>query len=228
MHTPNCECCELYKPNIPPKLSAREDSEASEEDRACHTVCVRLFASKQEAGGRRSCLFPCRCRSSFRELPLTSAPGDSSPLWLSAPTPVRHFFVHYYFILLFYLPSLSSLCYTSSMSASLADPPRCACRAEGAVGAHTHTHFTHSLPPVSSFYQIPAHLLFESELIYPLIKMKKYISSHLPSSPMRCYSIHPPRVCRFISSPPQCAPFSGYFALQPPLPILPLSSAACA
>lgn len=159
MHTSNCECCELYKPNIPPKLSAREEPEASEEDRACHPACVRLFASKRKAGGRRrSCLFPCRCRSSFRELPLTSAPGVSSLLWLSAPTLVRLFFFKFVFIftILFYLPSLSSLCYTSSMSASLADPPRCACRAGRAVGAHTptlHTHFPRS--PLFFPNQIP-------------------------------------------------------------------------
>lgn len=94
MYTPNGECCELSKPNIHPKLSTRETgegTEAPEEDRACYSVTsVRLFASKQEAGGR-SCLFPCRCRSCFRELPLTSTPGVSSPLWLSAPTLVRHF-----------------------------------------------------------------------------------------------------------------------------------------
>lgn len=94
MYTPNGECCELSIPNNSPKLSTREtdeDTEASEEDRAYYSTSVTLFASKQEAGGR-SCLFPCRCRSCFRELPLTSTPGVSSPLWLSAPTPVRHHF----------------------------------------------------------------------------------------------------------------------------------------
>lgn len=78
-----------------PKLSTRETEEQTEtsgEDRAYYSTPVRLFASKREAEGR-SCLFPCRCRSCFRELPLTSTPGASSPLWLCAPTPVRSFFV---------------------------------------------------------------------------------------------------------------------------------------
>lgn len=135
MYTPNGECCELSIPNIFPKLSTREtdeDTEASEEDRAYYSNSVRLFASKLEAGGR-SCLFPCRCRSCFRELPLTSTPGVSSPLWLFAPTPVRHFF--------------SSSCYTSSMSVKLshADPPRlarcrCTCSGESCRRTHPLTH----------------------------------------------------------------------------------------
>lgn len=78
-----------------PKPSTRETEEQTEtsgEDRAYYSTPVRLFASKREAEGR-SCLFPCRCRSCFRELPLTSTPGASSPLWLCAPTPVRSFFV---------------------------------------------------------------------------------------------------------------------------------------
>lgn len=94
MYTPNGECCEVSVPNSLPELSTREadqDAETSEEDAARLRTPRTLFASKQEAGGR-SCLFPCRCRSCFRELPLTSTPGVSSPLWHCAPTPVRHFF----------------------------------------------------------------------------------------------------------------------------------------
>lgn len=94
MYTPNGECCERSIPNISPELSTTEtdeDIETSEEGRAHYCTPVRLFASKQEAGGR-SCLFPCRCRSCFRELPLTSTPGVSSPLWLCAPTLVRYLF----------------------------------------------------------------------------------------------------------------------------------------
>lgn len=141
MYTPNGECCELSIPNIFPKLSTREtdeDTEASEEDRAYYSNSVRLFASKQEAGGR-SCLFPCQCRSCFRELPLTSTPGVSSPLWLFAPTPVRHFF--------------SSSCYTSSMSAKVshADPPRlCSVPMHlqrGELSAHTPTNTRTHTPP---------------------------------------------------------------------------------
>lgn len=140
MYTSNGECCELSIPNISPKLSTKktdEDTEDSQEDRAHYSTSVRLFASKQEAGGR-SCLFPCQCRSCFRELPLTSTPGVSSPLWLSAPAPVRHFSL---------LP-----CYTSSMSArhSHADPPRLArcsdaLAAVGELSEHTPTYtLTHS------------------------------------------------------------------------------------
>ncbi len=143
VYTPNGECCELSIPNIFPKLSTREtdeDTEASEEDRSCYGTSVRLFASKQEAGGR-SCLFPCRCRSCFRELPLTSTPGVSSPPWHSAPTPVRYFF--------------SSPRYTSSMSArpGHADPPRlarcrCTCSGESLRRTHppTHAHTLLRLP----------------------------------------------------------------------------------
>lgn len=58
---------------------------------ACCNTSVRFWASKQQAR-RRPCLSPCLCRSCFKELPLTSTPGVSSPLWLPAPTPVRHFF----------------------------------------------------------------------------------------------------------------------------------------
>lgn len=94
MYTPNGECCEVSVLNTLPELFTREadqDAETSEEDAARLRTPRTLFASKQEAGGR-SCLFPCRCRSCFRELPLTSTPGVSSPLWHCAPTPVRHFF----------------------------------------------------------------------------------------------------------------------------------------
>lgn len=122
----------VSSPNqISPKLSTREtdeDKEIPEEDRARYSTSVRLFSSKQEARGR-SCLFPCRCRSCFRELPLTSTPGVSSPLWLFAPTPVRHFF--------------SSPCFTSSMSFSHADPPRlarCRCTCSGQRRRRTHPH----------------------------------------------------------------------------------------
>lgn len=142
MYTPNGECSELSIPNIVQKLSARETDEsagASEDDRACYSTSDRLFASKQEAGGR-SCLFLCRCRSCFRELPLTSTPGVSNPLWLSAPTPVRHFF--------------SSPCYTSSMSAKPRRPaPPASLGADAlaagrAGGAHTHLHtHTHTHTP---------------------------------------------------------------------------------
>lgn len=154
MYTPNGKCCELSIPNIFPKLSTREtgeDAETSEEDRAYYSSPVRLFASKQEAGGR-SCLFPCRCRSCFRELPLTSTPGVSSPLWLCAPTPVRSFF--------------PSPCYTSSMSVRLghADPPhlarcRCTCSGELCRRTHplTHTH-THSSVFLCRLKQSPLHL----------------------------------------------------------------------
>lgn len=102
MYTPNGECCERSIPNISPELSTRatdEDTETSGEGRAHNCTPVRLFASKQEAGGR-SCLFPCRCRSCFRELPLISTPGVSSPLWLCAPTLVRYLFFFPLFSLL--------------------------------------------------------------------------------------------------------------------------------
>lgn len=146
---------QLSIPNIPPKAvyqrSGRRRTEAPEEDRAdSSATSVTLFASKQEAGGR-SCLFPCRCRSCFRELPLTSTPGVSSPLWLSAPTPVRHLFFFFSFPL-----SLSSPCYTSSMSVRLglghADPPRL-CTVpmrlqRGELSAHTPTWTRTHTPPV--------------------------------------------------------------------------------
>lgn len=144
---------QLSIPNIPPKAvyqrSGRRRTEAPEEDRAdSSATSVTLFASKQEAGGR-SCLFPCRCRSCFRELPLTSTPGVSSPLWLSAPTPVRHLFFF------FFLPPLSlfSLLHILHVGQTRARPCRPAPPLHGAdalaagraVGAHTHldTH-THS------------------------------------------------------------------------------------
>lgn len=145
MYTPKGERCELSTPNIPPKLSTRapdEDREASEEDRAhCYSTSVRLFASKQEAGGR-SCLFPCRCRSCFRELPLTSTPGVSSPLWLSAPTPVRHVF--FSFFCLSPLPATPPPC-RSAMQTRPALLGADALAAGRAVGAHTHLHTQHTL-----------------------------------------------------------------------------------
>lgn len=142
VYTPNGECCEPSIPNIFPKPSTREtdeDTEASQEDRAYYSTSVRLFASKQEAGGR-PCLFPCRCRSCFRELPLTSTPGVSSPLWLSAPTPVRHFY--------------SSPCYTHPPcrpdSAAQTRPALFGADALAAgrpAGAHTHLHGRAHAPP---------------------------------------------------------------------------------
>lgn len=153
MYTPKGERCELSTPNIPPKLSTRapdEDREASEEDRAhCYSTSVTLFASKQEAGGR-SCLFPCRCRSCFRELPLTSTPGVSSPLWLSAPTPVRHvFFFPFY-------ASLLSLLHLLHVGQPCRPAPPCSVPMHlqrGELSAHTptYTRNTHSSGSFSSF-----------------------------------------------------------------------------
>lgn len=140
MYTPNGECCELSIPNTFPKLSTREtdeDTEASEKNRSCYSTSVRLFASKQEAGGR-SCLFPCRCRSCFRELPLTSTPGVSSPPWLSAPTPVRHFFS--------LLPASHPPCRPDpAMQSRPALLGADALAAGRAYGTHTHLHTQHTL-----------------------------------------------------------------------------------
>lgn len=100
---------------------------------SCCNTSLRIWASEHQA---RPCLSPCRCRSCFKELPLTSTPGASSPLWLPAPTPVRH---------VFFPPLLFSLLYTSSVSGSRADPPRLAfapmrLQRKRAAGAHTHLH----------------------------------------------------------------------------------------
>ena len=136
---------QLSIPNIPPKAvyqrSGRRRTEAPEEDRAdSSATSVTLFASKQEAGGR-SCLFPCRCRSCFRELPLTSTPGVSSPLWLSAPTPVRHLFFFFFLLSsLSLLPATHPPCRSDSGSAMQTRPAfaRCRCACSGESCRRTH------------------------------------------------------------------------------------------
>lgn len=132
-----------------PKLSTREPEEQAEtsgEDRAYYSTPATLFASKREAEGR-SCLFPCRCRSCFRELPLTSTPGASSPLWLCAPTPVRSFFFLFFFILSSLLPILHVVQAWPCRPAPLFTVPMhrqrpelCAIHPLYTTCTHTHTH----------------------------------------------------------------------------------------
>lgn len=207
-----------------PKLSTRETEEQTEtsgEDRAYYSTPVRLFASKREAEGR-SCLFPCRCRSCFRELPLTSTPGASSPLWLCAPTPVRSFFCF-----------LSPLCFTSSMSFRLgrADPPHLArCRCTGSrQSSAPYTHFTQRAhTPPSPF----VGLTESSTVAQRLFRSNLALWCALGSPPgLKANCVKPPRLCpcpqeqrsaRFsVIVHLGCAHFSAHFSLPSPSPSFP-------
>lgn len=192
---------------------------------SCCNTSLRIWASEHQA---RPCLSPCRCRSCFKELPLTSTPGASSPLWLPAPTPVRH---------VFFPPLLFSLLYTSSVSGSRADPPRlafapmrrCACSAReppGRTPTYTRAH-TPRFPQILLLASVAAltvkkHFQRGVSIVQTYKKMSIRKSPFLLSCVGRCAAVPPLQALACLLA--ACARiFSQISAPLPPSPSFPSS-----
>lgn len=194
---------------------------------SCCNTSLRIWASEHQA---RPCLSPCRCRSCFKELPLTSTPGASSPLWLPAPTPVRH---------VFFLPFFSP-CYTPPPCRGAAQTRpalllrRCACSAReppGRTPTYTRAH-TPRFPQILLLASVAALTVkkhFQRGVFivqtYKKNEYQKISFSAVLCGKMRCC---PTPASAGLSPRRLRAHFLPDFSSSASVPVLPLFSTACA